>query len=220
MTSIVLSPDTQHDLTPKPTPEPEPTIDDVPDTQHDLTPQQPQQPEPTIDDVYDDVYNTIIEDELQGFNIVEDENEEDEEDTKPAPPEINSKKDQKIRDLLESLIMFGLFLATYGYDIEEKQKAVMEFCKENKELIDQIILNLERSVAQMPMIYEQLKKLNGWSFIFQLIALFMAFDSFMKNWQKKEQKEHNQEKKEEENINDFTTTTTTTEEKPARLSVF
>jgi len=217
MTSIVLNPDTDisHDLTTTQQPEPLP---------QDTT-QQEEQPEPTQSDIdipIDEVYNTIIEDELQNFEIVESEEEE----TTPQQQqtvEINSKKDQKIRDLLESLIMFGLFIATYGYDIEEKQKAVMEFCKENKDLIDQLILNLERSIAQMPMIYEQLKKLNGWSFIFQLIALFMAFDSFMKNWQKSETKTNKEiseksENKKEDDVNDFSTTTEDT--KPARLSVF
>jgi len=134
--------------------------------------------------VIEDIEKSIIEEDLKNFKIL-DENEKKDESSETSEKEI-TEETTKIMDLLESLILVMLFIMAMRHKgIENKQKVVMDFVNERKELIKKICINMEKSIARNAELYKKLQKFNDISFIIQLAILTLEFEGILNDMEKK-----------------------------------
>jgi hypothetical protein len=79
-------------------------------------------------------------------------------------------------------------------NIENKQKVVMDFVKERKDIINRICVCMEKTIAKNAELYKKLQKANDISFIIQLVILALEFEGLLIEMERKTVK---QEKKED-----------------------
>ncbi|CAB3288205.1 Exonuclease SbcC [Methanocaldococcus lauensis] len=156
----------------------------------------------------EDIEKSIIEEDLKNFEILN-ENEKKDESSETSEKEI-TEETTKIMDLLESLILVMLFIMAMRHKgIENKQKVVMDFVNERKELIKKICINMEKSIARNVELYKKLQKFNDISFVIQLVILTLEFEGILNDMEKKgksEKKETKIEKKSQKNNNEVNKT--------------
>ena len=143
----------------------------------------------------DSITESIIEEDLKNFEIIEnDSNDAESEETDKNTDEI-SEETAKIKDLLESIILVMLFVMAMRHKkIENKQKVVMDFVKERKDIINRICVCMEKTIAKNAELYKKLQKANDISFIIQLVILALEFEGLLIEMERKTVK---QEKKED-----------------------
>ena len=146
----------------------------------------------TVADI-DSFTDAIIEEELKNFEIIENNSESEETDAN-TDTDI-SEETAKIKDLLESIILVMLFVMAMRHkNIENKQKVVMDFVKERKDIINRICVCMEKTIAKNAELYKKLQKANDISFIIQLVILALEFEGLLIEMERKTVK---QEKKED-----------------------
>ena len=127
----------------------------------------------------DSITESIIEEDLKNFEIIEnDSNDAESEETDKNTDEI-SEETAKIKDLLESIILVMLFVMAMRHKkIENKQKVVMDFVKERKDIINRICVCMEKTIAKNAELYQKIQKTNDISFIIQLVIWHWSSKGF------------------------------------------
>ncbi|WP_157196836.1 hypothetical protein [Methanococcus aeolicus] len=137
--------------------------------------------EPDIDSITE----SIIEEDLKDFEIIENSDNGVDEETEIKTDEI-SEETAKIKDLLESIILVMLFVMAMRHkNIENKQKVVMDFVKERKDAINRICVCMEKTIARNAELYKKVQKANDISFLIQLVILTLEFEGVLNEMEKK-----------------------------------
>ena len=149
----------------------------------------------------DSITESIIEEDLKNFEIIEnDSNDAESEETDKNTDEI-SEETAKIKDLLESIILVMLFVMAMRHKkIENKQKVVMDFVKERKDIINRICVCMEKTIAKNAELYKKLQKANDISFIIQLVILALEFEGVLNEMDKNGDDKYNGQSKKTEKI--------------------
>ena len=149
----------------------------------------------------DSITESIIEEDLKNFEIIEnDSNDAESEETDKNTDEI-SEETAKIKDLLESIILVMLFVMAMRHkNIENKQKVVMDFVKERKDIINRICVCMEKTIAKNAELYKKIQKTNDISFIIQLVILALEFEGVLNEMDKNGDDKYNGQSKKTEKI--------------------
>ena len=143
--------------------------------------------------------DAIIEEELKNFEIIENNSESEETDAN-TDTDI-SEETAKIKDLLESIILVMLFVMAMRHKkIENKQKVVMDFVKERKDIINRICVCMEKTIAKNAELYKKIQKTNDISFIIQLVILALEFEGVLNEMDKNGDDKYNGQSKKTEKI--------------------
>ena len=142
----------------------------------------------------DSITESIIEEDLKNFEIIEnDSNDAESEETDKNTDEI-SEETAKIKDLLESIILVMLFVMAMRHKkIENKQKVVMDFVKERKDIINRICVCMEKTIARNAELYKKIQKANDISFLIQLVILALEFEGLLTEMERKTVKQGRKE---------------------------
>jgi hypothetical protein len=152
----------------------------------------------TVADI-DSFTDAIIEEELKNFEIIENNSESEETDAN-TDTDI-SEETAKIKDLLESIILVMLFVMAMRHKkIENKQKVVMDFVKERKDIINRICVCMEKTIAKNAELYKKIQKTNDISFIIQLVILALEFEGVLNEMDKNGDDKYNGQSKKTEKI--------------------
>ena len=147
----------------------------------------------------DSITESIIEEDLKNFEIIENNSESEETDAN-TDTDI-SEETAKIKDLLESIILVMLFVMAMRHKkIENKQKVVMDFVKERKDIINRICVCMEKTIAKNAELYKKIQKTNDISFIIQLVILALEFEGVLNEMDKNGDDKYNGQSKKTEKI--------------------
>ncbi|WP_018153279.1 hypothetical protein [Methanothermococcus thermolithotrophicus] len=159
------------------------------------------------------ITESIIEEDLKNFEIIENDFNDVDDETEIKTDEI-SEETAKIKDLLESIILVMLFVMAMRHkNIENKQKVVMDFVKERKDAINRICVCMEKTIARNAELYKKVQKANDISFLIQLVILSLEFEGVLNEMEKKaagiesSKKEGKENKKQESKQEQITTNT-------------
>ena len=152
----------------------------------------------TVADI-DSFTDAIIEEELKNFEIIENNSESEETDANTDTDIL--EETAKIKDLLDSIILVMLFVMAMRHkNIENKQKVVMDFVKERKDIINRICVCMEKTIAKNAELYKKIQKTNDISFIIQLVILALEFEGVLNEMDKNGDDKYNGQSKKTEKI--------------------